>query len=831
MVPGLRELLPDVPTAEPLQPDEERLRLLDAVARFLAGLSAHGPVVLVLDDLQWADASTLVTLRHIARVLVGQRLLLVGAYRTGEVGPELVEVLGALRTETEVTAVHLHGLAADALGGMLGALAAAPVSAALADTIQQETRGNPFFAREVLRHLLETQAIQPDADGALQAGLPLEVVPEGLRDVLARRRARLTPDANRFLDVAAGFDGPFPFAVVAEVAELEDAAALAALDELLDAGLVEPDVAPERYQFGHALIRHAVYADLNPSRQVRLHRRLAHALEAARAASPARIAPGEVAAQYQRSAVLPGAEAGVAPALEAAEQAQAASAHAEAAAFLGMACELAPPGDARLPRLRARLGLALAWALRLDEAVQAAAAAADELAAVEGREGAAGYLAEVTSALTNAGSVGHAWQLVPQGLAYAGERHDTAWATLTLLDLDRRDAADPEYPGIVLDAPERREALQVLHHAGALTGRVDLLRYAVGAIYGTRQRIPPEVAEDSTIRLFLLGDYVGALPRFAAEAAEAHARGQLAREAYCRGCLARCHIALGQLKAGRDALVETHAVADRIAAGPWGWQLVHAILGTTDELAVATDEGWEEVLRLAEDVSATRGQFVRWAQSAFVAGRARTYARLGQPDRALQLLAAVLPALQRAASWGWTYLRTVCDAAETLWLLDRRDHLPVIEAALRDNALPADFRFPMKDARLALARLCALDGRHEEAGRWFAEARVTLDAQGARPLRAIVDFDEALMHQRAGRPDRGPAAAGGGGRPVRTPGDDRLASPRRGGRRRAVAALRRQLLIRPPLTASGSPGRAPAPAPGRRSPRSPHRGGRGLCAR
>ena len=301
--------------------------------------------------------------------------------------------------------------------------------------------------------------------------------------------------------------------------------------------------------------------------------------------------------------------------------------------------------------------------------------------------------------------------------------------------------------------PERREALGILHHAGALTGRVDLLRYAVGAIYGTRERIPREVAEDSTVRLFLLGDYVGALPRFAAEAAEAHARGQLAREAYCRGCLARCHIALGQLQAGRDALVETHAVADRIAAGPWGWQLVHAILGTTDELAVATDEGWEEILRLVEDVSGTRGQFVRWAQSTFVAGRARLYARLGQPDRALELLAAVLPALQRAASWGWTYLRTVCDAAETLWLLDRRDHLPVIEAALRDNALPPDFRFPMKDARLALARLCALDGRSDEASHWFAEARVTLDAQSARPLRAIVDFDEALMHRRAGRPD------------------------------------------------------------------------------
>jgi DNA-binding SARP family transcriptional activator len=533
LVPGLRERLRDLPTAAPLQPDEERLRLLDAVARFLVGLSAHGPVVLLLDDLHWADASTLVTLRHAARVAVRHRLLLVGAYRSGEAGPDLVDALGALRAEAEVTAVQLRGLDAEALGRLLGALADAPVSTALANAIQRETRGNPFFAREVLRHLLEADALRVDADGALQAELPLEAVPEGLRDVLARRRARLPPDANRFLDTAAGFDGPFPFAVVAEVAELEDPAALAALDELLHAGLVEPDVAAERYQFGHALIRHAVYADLNPSRQVRLHRRLAHALQATRAVFPAQVAPGEVAAQYQRSAVLPGAEAGVAPALEAAEQAEAASAHAEAAAFLTVACALAEPGDGRLPRLRAQLGLALAWSLRLDEAVEVARGAADELAAAEGRQAAAAYLAEVAAALTNADSAGHAWQLVPQGLAYAGECHDAVWASLALLDLDRREASDPEYPGIVLDVPERREAVRVLHRAGALTGRVDLLRYAVAAIYGTRQRIPPEVAEDSTVRLFLLGDYAGALPHFAAEAAAAHARGQLAREAYC----------------------------------------------------------------------------------------------------------------------------------------------------------------------------------------------------------------------------------------------------------------------------------------------------------
>ena len=76
----------------------------------------------------------------------------------------------------------------------------------------------------------------------------------------------------------------------------------------------------------------------------------------ARAASPMQVTPAEVAAQYHRSAVLPGADAGVAPALEAAEQAQAASAHAEAASFLHVACELAAPGD---QRLRQAIGLQL----------------------------------------------------------------------------------------------------------------------------------------------------------------------------------------------------------------------------------------------------------------------------------------------------------------------------------------------------------------------------------------------------------------------------------------------------------------------------------------
>jgi tetratricopeptide (TPR) repeat protein len=91
-----------------------------------------------------------------------------------------------------------------------------------------------------------------------------------------------------------------------------------------------------------------------------------------------------------------------------------------------------------------------------------------------------------------------------------------------------------------------------------------------------------------------------------------------------------------------------------------------------------------------------------------------------------------------------------CDAAETLWLTQRTDWIETIERNLREKVVEPDFRYPMMDGRLALARLCALQGRYEEAVDWFARARTVLDEQEARPLRAIVDYDQALMYARRG---------------------------------------------------------------------------------
>jgi tetratricopeptide (TPR) repeat protein len=125
-------------------------------------------------------------------------------------------------------------------------------------------------------------------------------------------------------------------------------------------------------------------------------------------------------------------------------------------------------------------------------------------------------------------------------------------------------------------------------------------------------------------------------------------------------------------------------------------------------------------------------------------------ARIGRANDALDLLASAISAIERAPGWAPTYPEVPNDAIEVLWLLERRDHLDVLERSLWEKVLRPDFRTPLRDARLSLARLCALDARYDEAIDWFAQARTVLDEQGQRPLRAIVDYDEALMYERRG---------------------------------------------------------------------------------
>ncbi len=408
LVPALRERLGDIPEPETLKPDEERFRLLEAVAQLLHCASLRAPLVLFLDDLHWADQGTITLLRHVARGATTQRLLVLGAYRDVELDRQhpLADALSAIRREVEYERILLKGLDQEDVRALLSTLAEQDVNAALVHAISDETDGNPFFIREVLAHLVEDGKLyREDVQWKSSATSIADLgIPEGVRQVITRRLSRLSGDANKIMTASSAFNGGFNFLTLSLVTGLDERTTLDAVDEALDAQLLRPTGQFDHYDFTHALIRHTLYSEMNPSRQVRLHRQIAEAYEQRNQdqASRERHA-AEIAYQFHRSAAITGSERGVEYAFIAADRAEAAYAHDDAVHFLRIGLDLLPEDDPQRPRLLARFATALAWALRFDEAVSSAINAAESIAASEGSEAAAEFIVQAGFALFAAG--------------------------------------------------------------------------------------------------------------------------------------------------------------------------------------------------------------------------------------------------------------------------------------------------------------------------------------------------------------------------------------------------------------------------------------------
>jgi class 3 adenylate cyclase len=747
LVPVLRERLPDIPEPAPLQPDEARVRLLDAVVQLLLALAARAPLVLVLDDLHWADGATIALLRHVARFAPQHRLLLLGAYRDVEVGAQhpLWDALGALPRETSYEHLGLSGLNSAEVEQLLEAVADHQVADALVAPIVAETSGNPFFIREVLLHLAEEgQIVWRESGWTAQLATQPVGIPQSVRQVIQRRLAHLPERANRLLRSAAGFAANFPFCVVARVAGLEETEALDAIDDALAAQLLCSGDQSETFDFTHALVRHALYAELSPPRQIRLHRQIAEMMEQIygdRAAEHA----AELAYQYSRSAALPGSERGVPHAVAAADQAESAYAHDDAVIFLRMALQLLPPDDARRARILGRLGMALSAALNFDEALPAMREAGELIVAAEGEDAAADYLAEAATGLWGAGSQRGAWALASQGLGYIRDRRDLTWVRLMANDIMRREAEDPEYPGIARDTPERSAVLEITERL-SFSRPEEIYLGARGFLAAARSRkdILGRLTGNPFWLVYGAGEYRRSLPLWEDLEAQSQREGRIADAVVCAGQLACCHNALGNAAAARTAYDRGAALADRLTSSVQTTSLTAARY----QMQTVVGEGWEDFLREEETSQRLPTTEETWMLGAMQATAVHLFARLGRTGDSLFLLATLLPALERASGLAFGYAVMATEAATALWLLQRTDHIEVIERNLHDKILVPDFRWPMADARLSMAHLAALQGRCDEAAGWFAQARAVLDEQGARPLRAIVDVDEAVMYHR-----------------------------------------------------------------------------------
>jgi len=344
-ISDLLRRVPDLPAPPAMHPEGQRYRLFETVSALLANASATRPILLVLDDLHWADKPTLLLLRHLVRSPDAASLCILGTYRESELARThpLAEMLADLRREEAVTRLPLRGLDETQVRGLVSAFVGSDADPQLARLVTDSTDGNPFFVAEMLRHLTETGTLaklrgasSPDVRAFDPRDLGL---PEGVKEVIGRRLSRLSEACNHALRLAAVVGREFDLDVLEVLGEVPVDSLLDTLEEGVRAQLVgEARGRAGRFTFLHALIRETLYGELTTIRRVRLHRRVGEAIEQLARGNP-NPPLADLAYHFVQAASAGTADKAIDYAARAGDRAADALAHEEAARFYEMALQ------------------------------------------------------------------------------------------------------------------------------------------------------------------------------------------------------------------------------------------------------------------------------------------------------------------------------------------------------------------------------------------------------------------------------------------------------------------------------------------------------------
>jgi tetratricopeptide (TPR) repeat protein len=275
----VRQALPDLPPPPALEAAQERFRFFDSLTTCLKNAAQRQPLLLVLDDLHWADTPSLLLLQFLAREMDQACLCIVGTYRDVALDQHhpLTQTLGELGREPGHQRLCLQGLSQDEVACFLASTIGVTPHEAVVACLYRQTEGNPFFLTEVVRLLVTSGTPVTRLTPHAIRGLGL---PQAVREVIGRRLHTLAAPCHSLLTLASVIGRDFDLATLAQVSNTSREYLLHTLESAVETHIITPN--PQTvgsYCFTHALIHDMLYADLSTAERVRLHRRVGELLQ------------------------------------------------------------------------------------------------------------------------------------------------------------------------------------------------------------------------------------------------------------------------------------------------------------------------------------------------------------------------------------------------------------------------------------------------------------------------------------------------------------------------------------------------------------------------
>ena len=284
LVPELDKKLGAIPQSLPINPERGRDRLFEAVSQFVTNISREAPLLVILDDLQWTDQTSLLLLHYLARGVYREPLLLLGAYRDADIDEKhpLTPVLTELNRERLLQSAQLKRMSFDDTSEMIKRiLEQDDVPKEFCELVYEKTRGNPFFAEEEIKSLKEEGVIYREENKWRIKDISKIEFPKTVKSVIKARIGRLDDECQNVLTLASFIGNDFTPEAMCAVTGIEESKLLELMDRMFKTGLIEERVIRGEgiCSFADILVRDVVYEEVSPLKRKKLHGVVGSALE------------------------------------------------------------------------------------------------------------------------------------------------------------------------------------------------------------------------------------------------------------------------------------------------------------------------------------------------------------------------------------------------------------------------------------------------------------------------------------------------------------------------------------------------------------------------